>query len=51
MTDLDDPSSLLLSLRTAGASRAITELVGATAMGVAAGRAVETIQLPDFPRD
>jgi O-methyltransferase involved in polyketide biosynthesis len=42
MTDLDEPSSLPPSLRTAGDSWAITELVGATALGVAAGRAVET---------
>jgi methyltransferase (TIGR00027 family) len=40
MTDLD--ASLPPSLRTAGDSWAITELVGATALGVAAGRAVET---------
>jgi len=42
MTDLDEPSALPPSLRTAGDSWAITELVGATALGVAAGRAVET---------
>jgi methyltransferase (TIGR00027 family) len=46
MTDLDDssadPSPLPTSLRTAGDSWAITELVGATALGVAAARAVET---------
>jgi methyltransferase (TIGR00027 family) len=42
MTDLDEPSSLPPSRRTAGDSWAITELVGATALGVAAGRAVET---------
>src|SRR5438309_11712595 len=46
MTDLDDSSSgqtpLPTSLRTAGDSWTITELVGATALGVAAGRAVET---------
>jgi len=45
MTDLDDsppgPSSPP-SLRTTGDSWAITELVGATALGVAASRAVET---------
>jgi methyltransferase (TIGR00027 family) len=40
MTDLD--ASLPPSLRTAGDSWAITELVGATALGVAAARAVET---------
>jgi methyltransferase (TIGR00027 family) len=45
MTDLDDASvepSLTPSLRTAGDSWSITELVGATALGVAASRAVET---------
>src|ERR1700760_3187296 len=45
MTELDDASvepSLPPSLRTAGDSWSITELVGATALGVAAGRAVET---------
>jgi len=40
MTDLD--ASLPPSLRTAGDRWAITELVGATALGVAAARAVET---------
>ncbi|HET7073763.1 MAG TPA: class I SAM-dependent methyltransferase [Mycobacterium sp.] len=40
MTDLD--ASLPPSLRTAGDSWEITELVGATALGVAASRAVET---------
>jgi methyltransferase (TIGR00027 family) len=40
MTDLD--ASLPPSLRTAGDSWAIAELVGATALGVAAARAVET---------
>ena len=40
MTDLD--ASLPPSLRTAGDKWAITELVGATALGVAAARAVET---------
>ncbi|OBG99643.1 MULTISPECIES: class I SAM-dependent methyltransferase [unclassified Mycobacterium] len=40
MTDVD--ASLPPSLRTAGDSWAITELVGATALGVAAARAVET---------
>jgi methyltransferase (TIGR00027 family) len=40
MTDLD--ASLPPSSRTAGDSWAITELVGATALGVAAARAVET---------
>jgi methyltransferase (TIGR00027 family) len=42
MTDLDDVSSAEPSLRTAGDSWAVTELVGATALGVAASRAVET---------
>ncbi|OMC43808.1 class I SAM-dependent methyltransferase [Mycobacterium sp. IS-1264] len=45
MTELDDASvepSLPPSLRTAGDSWSITELVGATALGVAASRAVET---------
>ncbi|OBA73223.1 SAM-dependent methyltransferase [Mycobacterium sp. 1554424.7] len=40
MTDVD--ASLPPSLRTAGDSWAITELVGATALGVAAARAAET---------
>src|SRR6516164_8346410 len=40
MTDLD--ASLPPSLRAAGDRWAITELVGATALGVAAARAVET---------
>ncbi|QLL07783.1 class I SAM-dependent methyltransferase [Mycobacterium vicinigordonae] len=40
MTDLDSPS--LPSLRTAGDSWHITESVGATALAVAASRAVET---------
>lgn len=40
MTDLD--ASLPPSLRSAGDSWAITELVGATALGVAASRAAET---------
>jgi methyltransferase (TIGR00027 family) len=45
MTELDDASvepSLPLSIRTEGDSWSITELVGATALGVAASRAVET---------
>ncbi|MDR3654764.1 MAG: class I SAM-dependent methyltransferase [Mycobacterium sp.] len=42
MTDLDDSSRSPSSLRTAGDSWTITELVGATALGVAASRAVET---------
>ncbi len=40
MTDLD--AALPPSIRTAGDSWAITELVGATALGVAASRAAET---------
>src|ERR1700730_15796046 len=40
MTDVD--ASLPPSIRTAGDSWAITELVGATALGVAASRAAET---------
>ena len=51
MTDLDEPSSLPPSLRTAGDSWAITELVGATALGVAAGRAVETAGVDPLIRD
>src|SRR5271163_3403931 len=42
MTELDDTSSSASSLRTEGDSWAITELVGATALGVAASRAAET---------
>jgi methyltransferase (TIGR00027 family) len=41
MTELDD-ASVEPSLRAAGDSWSITELVGATALGVAASRAVET---------
>src|SRR6201998_2247295 len=41
MTELDD-ASVEPSLRAAGDSWSITELVGATALGVAAARAVET---------
>ena len=51
MTDLDDSSSLPPlppSRRTAAESWAITELVGATALGVAAARAAETAG-PDPP--
>jgi methyltransferase (TIGR00027 family) len=51
MTDLDEPSSLPPSLRTAGDSWAITELVGATALGVAAGRAAETAGSDPLIRD
>jgi methyltransferase (TIGR00027 family) len=55
MTDLDDVSSLEPSLppslRTAGDSWAITELVGATALGVAAARAVETAGANPLIRD
>ncbi|OBG28612.1 class I SAM-dependent methyltransferase [Mycobacterium sp. E3198] len=49
MTDLD--ASLPPSLRTAGDSWAITELVGATALGVAAARAVETSGAAPLIRD
>src|ERR1700735_2836166 len=42
MTDLDDLPSFPPSSRTAGDTWAITESVGATALGVAASRAVET---------
>jgi methyltransferase (TIGR00027 family) len=49
MTDLD--ASLPPSLRTAGDSWAITELVGATALGVAAARAVETAGSDPLIRD
>jgi methyltransferase (TIGR00027 family) len=55
MTDLDASSSLGSSLppslRTAGDSWAITELVGATALGVAAARAVETAGADPLIRD
>src|SRR5580692_3426043 len=54
MTDLDDVSSLgpsSPSRRTAGDSWAITELVGATALGVAAARAVETSGADPLIRD
>jgi methyltransferase (TIGR00027 family) len=55
MTDLDDSSSLQPplppSLRTAGDSWAITELVGATALGVAAARAAETAGSDPLIRD
>ncbi|BBY03699.1 class I SAM-dependent methyltransferase [Mycobacterium seoulense] len=49
MTDLDE--SLPPSLRTAGDSWAITELVGATALGVAASRAAETAGRAPLIRD
>ncbi len=49
MTDLD--ASLPPSLRAAGDSWAITELVGATALGVAAARAVETAGADPLIRD
>jgi methyltransferase (TIGR00027 family) len=49
MTDLD--SSLPPSIRTAGDSWAITELVGATALGVAASRAAETAGPDPLIRD
>jgi methyltransferase (TIGR00027 family) len=51
MTDLDDTSSLPPSLRTEGDSWAITELVGATALGVAAARAAETAGPQPLIRD
>jgi methyltransferase (TIGR00027 family) len=51
MTELDDSPSLPPSLRTAGDSWTITELVGATALGVAAGRAVETAGTNPLIRD
>ncbi len=51
MTDLDDSSSLAPSLRTEGDSWTITELVGATALGVAASRAVETAGADPLIRD
>jgi methyltransferase (TIGR00027 family) len=55
MTDLDDSSALQPplppSLRTAGDSWAITELVGATALGVAAARAAETAGSNPLIRD
>jgi methyltransferase (TIGR00027 family) len=47
MTDLDD----LSSLRSAGDTWAITESVGATALGVAASRAVETAGANPLIRD
>ena len=49
MTDLD--ASLPPSVRSAGDSWAITELVGATALGVAASRAVETAGPDPLIRD
>jgi methyltransferase (TIGR00027 family) len=49
MTDVD--ASLPPSLRTAGDSWAITELVGATALGVAASRAAETAGPDPLIRD
>jgi methyltransferase (TIGR00027 family) len=51
MTELDDSPSLPPSVRTAGDSWTITELVGATALGVAAGRAVETAGANPLIRD
>ena len=51
MTELDDSPALPPSLRTAGDSWTITELVGATALGVAAGRAVETAGANPLIRD
>lgn len=49
MSDLD--ASLPPSVRSAGDSWAITELVGATALGVAASRAVETAGTNPLIRD
>ncbi len=49
MTDLD--ASLPPSVRTAGDSWTITELVGATALGVASSRAVETAGSKPLIRD
>src|ERR1700756_1540612 len=49
MTDLDASSPP--SIRTAGDSWAITELVGATALGVAAARAAETARPDPLIRD
>ena len=49
MTDLD--ASLPPSMRSAGDSWAITELVGATALGVAASRAAETAGSNPLIRD
>lgn len=51
MTELDDSPPLPPSRRTAGDSWDITELVGATALGVAAGRAVETAGAKPLIRD
>jgi methyltransferase (TIGR00027 family) len=51
MTELDDSPPLPPSRRTAGDSWAITELVGATALGVAAGRAAETAGANPLIRD
>ena len=53
MTDLDDSTSLELppSRRNAGDSWSITELVGATALGVAAARAAETAGPDPLIRD
>jgi methyltransferase (TIGR00027 family) len=54
MTDVDDSSfqpPLPPSRRTAGDSWAITELVGATALGVAAARAAETAGTDPLIRD
>ena len=47
MTDLSE----VRSIRTAGDSWDITESVGATALGVAASRAVETAQSEPLIRD
>ncbi|OSC42047.1 SAM-dependent methyltransferase [Mycobacterium decipiens] len=51
MTELDDVSPLRPSRRTAGDTWTITESVGATALGVAAARAVETAGTHPLIRD
>lgn len=51
MTELDNFAALRPSLRTAGDAWAITESVGATALGVAACRAVETAGPDPLIRD
>jgi methyltransferase (TIGR00027 family) len=51
MTDLDGLHSLAPSLRRAGDTWTITESVGATALGVAASRAVETAGSDPLIRD
>jgi methyltransferase (TIGR00027 family) len=51
MTDLDGLPLLVPSLRSAGDTWGITESVGATALGVAAARAVETAGADPLIRD